>query len=187
MNEEVQFILEDSKEQMDKALEHLEKALLKIRAGKASPNMIEGVMVEYYGSKTSLNQVASVNTSDARTLVIQPFEKGMITEIEKGIMLANLGLNPQNDGTVIRILVPALTEDRRRDLVKTAKAEVEHGKVSLRTIRKESNESIKKLQKDGLPEDEAKDGEAKVQTLTDSHVVKCDKHLEVKEKEIMTV
>lgn len=187
MNEEIQFILEESKEQMEKALSHLEKALLKIRAGKASPNMIEGILVEYYGTKTPLNQVASVNNSDARTLVIQPFEKGMITEIEKGIMNANLGLNPQNDGTIIRILVPALTEDRRRDLVKTAKAETEHGKVSLRTIRKDSNEAIKKLQKAGLPEDEAKDAEAKIQELTNTHVTKCDNHLEVKEKEIMTV
>ena len=115
------------------------------------------------------------------------FEKGLILDIEKGIMNANLGLNPQNDGTLIRILVPALTEDRRRDLVKTAKAETEHGKVSLRTIRKDANEAIKKLQKDGLPEDEAKDGETKVQELTNTHVLKCDSRLESKGKEIMTV
>ena len=187
MNEDIQFILDDAAEQMNKALSHLEAELVKVRAGKASPTMLEGVMVDYYGSKTPMNQVANINTADARTLVIQPWEKAMLTPIEKAIMAANLGLNPQNDGVLIRILVPALTEERRKDLVKKAKTEAENAKVSLRTIRKESNEALKKLQKNGTPEDEIKEGETKVQQLTDSFVVKCDKHLEVKEKEIMTI
>jgi ribosome recycling factor len=187
MNEEIQFILDDAKEQMDNALSHLEAELVKVRAGKASPTMLEGILVDYYGSKTPMNQVANINTADARTLVIQPWEKGMLTPIEKAIMAANLGLNPQNDGVLIRILVPALTEDRRKDLVKKAKSEAENGKISLRTIRKEANEALKKLQKEGVTEDEIKLSETKVQQLTDAYVIKCDKHLEVKEKEIMTV
>lgn len=187
MNEDIQFILDTTKEQMDKALAHLESELIKVRAGKASPTMLEGILVDYYGSKTPLNQVANVNTGDARTLVIQPWEKSMLTPIEKAIQAANLGLNPQNDGILIRILVPALTEERRRDLVKKAKAEAENAKVSIRSIRKDANEDLKKLQKSGTPEDAVKEGETKVQQLTDSYVVKCDKHLEIKEKEIMTV
>ena len=149
--------------------------------------MLEGIFVDYYGTRTPLNQVANINTGDARTLIIQPWEKSTLTPIEKAIMAANLGLNPQNDGLIIRILVPALTEERRKDLVKKAKIETENAKVSIRTIRKEANEELKKLQKNGQPEDEVKEGEAKVQLITDGYVVKCDKHLEVKEKEIMTV
>lgn len=187
MNEDIQFILDAAAEQMTKALSHLEAELVKVRAGKASPTMLEGIMVDYYGAKTPMNQVANINTADARTLVVQPWEKAMLTPIEKAIMAANLGLNPQNDGVLIRILVPALTEERRKDLVKKAKMEAENAKISLRTIRKESNEALKKLQKDGTPEDEIKEGETKVQQLTDGFVVKCDKHLEVKEKEIMTI
>jgi ribosome recycling factor len=187
MNEEIQFILDNAKEQMDKALSHLEAELIKVRAGKASPTMLEGVSVDYYGTRTPLSQVANINTGDARSLIIQPWEKSMLTPIEKAIQAANLGLNPQNDGVIIRILVPALTEERRRDLVKKAKSEVENAKVSLRTIRKEANEELKKLQKNGTPEDEVKEGETRVQTLTDGYVIKCDKHLEMKEKEIMTV
>lgn len=187
MNEEIQFILDNAKEQMDKGLSHLEAELVKVRAGKASPTMLEGIMVDYYGTKTPLNQVANINTADARTLVIQPWEKSTLTPIEKAIMAANLGLNPQNDGVIIRILVPALTEERRKDLAKKAKVEAENAKVSIRTIRKEANEELKKLQKEGTPEDEIKEAETKVQQLTDGYVVKCDKHLEIKEKEIMTV
>jgi ribosome recycling factor len=187
MNEEIQFVLDDAKEQMDKAVTHLEAELVKVRAGKASPSMLEGIMVDYYGTRTPLNQVANINTGDARTLIVQPWEKSMLTPIEKGIMIANLGLNPQNDGVIIRILVPALTEERRKELVKKAKSETENAKVSLRTIRKEAMEELKKLQKNGMPEDEVKSAEALVQTLTDGYVTKCDKHLEVKEKEIMTV
>ena len=187
MNEDIQFILDNTKEQMEKALNHLESELVKVRAGKASPTMLESISVDYYGTRTPLSQVANVNTADARTLVIQPWEKSMLTPIEKAIMAANLGLNPQNDGVLIRILVPALTEERRKDLVKKAKAEAENGKVVLRTLRKEANEELKKLLKNGTPEDEVKSAETLVQNLTDGFVGKCDKHLEVKEKEIMTV
>ncbi len=187
MNEDIQFILEDTKEQMEKALSHLEAELVKVRAGKANPTMLEGIQVDYYGTKTPLHQVANINTGDARTLVVQPWEKSMLTPIEKAIMAANIGLNPQNDGILIRILVPALTEERRKDLVKKAKSEVENAKVSLRGLRKEANEELKKLQKNNVPEDAVKEGETKVQQLTDGYVVKCDKHLEIKEKEIMTV
>lgn len=187
MNEDIQFVLDNAKEQMDKAVTHLEAELVKVRAGKASPTMLEGISVDYYGTRTPLNQVANINTGDSRTLIVQPWEKSMLTPIEKGIMAANLGLNPQNDGVLIRILVPALTEERRKELVKKAKSETENAKVSLRTIRKEANEELKKLQKSGTPEDEIKSAETLVQTLTDGYVTKCDKHLEVKEKEIMTV
>ena len=187
MNEEVQFLLDETKEQMEKALSHLEAELVKVRAGKANPSMLEGVNVDYYGTRTPLNQVSNINTQDARTLVIQPWEKSMLTPIEKAIQAANLGLNPQNDGVIIRIIVPPLTEERRKDLVKKAKAEAEHAKVTLRNLRRDANEAIKKLQKDGMPEDEAKDAEAKIQQLTDAYSVKCDKHLEQKEKDIMTV
>ncbi len=187
MNEDIQFILDNAKEQMDKAVSHLEAELVKVRAGKASPTMLESISVDYYGTRTPLNQVANINTADARTLVIQPWEKSMLTPIEKAIMAANLGLNPQNDGVLIRILVPSLTEERRKDLVKKAKSEVENGKVSLRTIRKEANEELKKLQKNGTPEDDIKESETKIQAMLDGFVLKCDKHLEIKEKEIMTV
>lgn len=187
MSEDIQFILDNAKEQMEKTLSHLEAELVKVRAGKASPTMLESISVDYYGTRTPLSQVANINTADARTLVIQPWEKTMLTPIEKAIQAANLGLNPQNDGILIRILVPSLTEERRRDLVKKAKSEVENAKVSMRILRKEGNEELKKLQKKGIPEDEIKDAETKVQTLTDLFVVKCDKHLEIKEKEIMTV
>ena len=187
MNEDIQFILDNTKEQMEKAVSHLEAELVKVRAGKASPTMLESISVDYYGTRTPLNQVANINTADARTLVIQPWEKSMLTPIEKAIMAANLGLNPQNDGLLIRILVPSLTEERRKELVKKAKAEVENGKVSLRTLRKEANEELKKLQKNGTPEDEVKEGETKVQQMIDGFVIKCDKHLEIKEKEIMTI
>jgi len=187
MNEDIQFVLDQTKEQMENALLHLEAELVKVRAGKASPALLEGILVDYYGSRTPLNQIANINTPDARSLVVQPWEKSSLTPIEKAIMAANIGLNPQNDGVIIRIVVPALTEERRKDLVKKAKSEVEHAKVSLRTARKEANEELKKLQKDGTPEDEIKEAEQKVQQLTDTYVVKCDKHLEFKEKEIMTV
>ena len=145
MTEDIQFILDNAKEQMEKALDHLEAELVKVRAGKASPTMLESISVDYYGTRTPLNQVANVNTADARTLVVQPWEKSMLTPIEKAIMAANLGLNPQNDGVLIRILVPALTEERRRDLVKKAKIEAENAKVVLRTVRKEANEEFESI------------------------------------------
>lgn len=172
---------------MEKSLSHLEFELSKVRAGKANPAMLEPVMVDYYGSRVPLSNAANVNTQDARTIVIQPWEKSMLTPIEKAIQAANLGFNPQNDGVIIRIIVPPLTEERRKDLVKTAKSFGEDAKVAIRNIRKESMEKVKGLQKNGLPEDEAKGAETKIQGLTDDFVAKCDKHLEQKEKEIMTV
>ncbi len=187
MNENVKFIFDSTKESMEKSISHLESELTKIRAGKANPGMLENIQVDYYGTRTPLNQVANINTQDARTLVIQPWEKSMLTPIEKAIQAANLGFNPQNDGLIIRIIVPPLTEERRIDLVKKAKQEAEDAKVGLRSARKDAMEEIKKLQKSGLPEDEAKDAELKIQQLTDSYAVKCDKHLEHKEKEILTV
>lgn len=184
---DIKTALDQAKSLMEKAISHLEIELQKVRAGKANPVMLENVMVDYYGSKVPISNTASVNTQDSRTLVIQPWEKSMLTPIEKAIQMANLGLNPQNDGVIIRIVVPALTEERRRDLTKASKNLGEEAKVAIRTIRKDTMERIKKLQKDGLPEDEAKDGETKTQALTDLHVTKVDKHIEQKEKEIMTV
>jgi len=185
--DEMNKLLDAAKEHMEKAITHLEDELTKVRAGKATPSMLDSVFVDYYGTNTPLNQVGTVNTPDARTLVIQPWEKSMLTAIEKGITYANLGFNPQNDGTVIRINVPPLTEDRRKQLVKQAKDVSEHGKITIRTIRKETNESIKKLEKNGLPEDDAKRGETKVQEITDTYIAKMDEVLKHKEKEILTV
>ena len=172
---------------MEKAISHLEAELAKIRAGKASPAMLEGIFVDYYGANTPLNQVASVNTPDARTIVIQPWEKNMLGPIEKAIFASNMGLTPQNDGQMVRLNLPPVTEERRLGLVKQSKAEAENCKVSVRNIRRDANEAIKKLVKDGLAEDLAKDAEARIQQLTDSYILKADKHLESKEKEIMTV
>lgn len=187
MNPTAQKIYDAASEAMNKSILHLEVELAKVRAGKANPALLDNVMVDYYGSKMPVNQTANVNTQDARTLIIQPWEKAMLTPIEKSIQAANLGLNPQNDGVMIRISIPPLTEERRRDLVKKAKQEAEDAKVSIRASRKEAMEQIKKVPKTEMTEDEGKDAEAKIQTLTDSFVGKCDKHLEAKEKEIMTV
>jgi ribosome recycling factor len=183
----VQEVHEHAKSQMEKSIKHLEAELAKIRAGKANPAILENVMVDYYGSKVPINQTASINTQDARNLIIQPWEKSMLTPIEKAIQLANLGLNPQNDGTVIRITIPPLTEERRKELTKLAKSTGEEAKIAIRSIRKDSIEMIKKLQKDGLPEDEAKAAENKIQQLTDQYVAKVDQHIQTKEKEILTV
>lgn len=187
MSPELTKILDTAKANMEKSISHLEVELSKIRAGKANPSMLDNVMVDYYGNMVPINQTANVNTLDARTIAIQPWEKSMLTPIEKAIQVANLGFNPQNDGVMIRILVPPLTEERRRDLVKKAKQEVEDAKVGIRSARKEAMEAAKKLQKDGVPEDEVKEAETKIQNLTDQYVGKSDKHLELKEKEIMTV
>ena len=184
---DVKTVLDHVKALMEKAISHLETELQKVRAGKANPVMLESVMVDYYGSRVPISNTASVNTQDARTLIIQPWEKSMLTPIEKAIQMANLGLNPQNDGVIIRITVPPLTEERRRELTKTAKSLGEDAKVGVRNARKEGMENVKKLQKAGLPEDAAKDAENKIQTLTDTHVAKVDKHIEQKEKEILTV
>lgn len=170
---------------MKKALKHLDKELLKIRAGRANPAMLEGVMVEYYGAMTPLSQVANVAIPDARTLSVQPWEKGLIPDIEKAIMNANLGFNPQNNGEMVIINIPPLTEERRRDLVKQAKAEGEEAKVSIRSARKDANDMLKDL--DGISEDLVKDAEERVQSLTNKNVANVDAAIEQKEKEIMTV
>ncbi len=187
MNEFISIQLDECKESMTKAVAHTETELTKIRAGKASPGMLDGIYVDYYGTSTPLAQVANVNTPDARTIVIQPWEKPMLSVIEKAIMDSNIGLNPQNDGSIIRLAVPPLTEERRRDLVKKAKEETEKGRVSIRNIRKDANEAIKKLKNDGASEDEIKTGEAEVQKLTDAYIAKVDQLAELKEKDIMTV
>lgn len=180
-------LLAQLQENMNKAINHLEVELIKIRAGKANPSMVDGIMIDYYGTPTPLSQVANVNTADARTLTIQPWEKSLIKAIEKAIIDGNLGFAPQNDGTLIRINIPPLSEERRKDLVKRAKAEGEHAKVSVRNLRRDANDAIKKLKTAGLPEDVAKDAEGKTQFMTDEFIKKVDKHLELKEKEIMTV
>ncbi|MGB2397365.1 MAG: ribosome recycling factor [Flavobacteriaceae bacterium] len=184
MNEELQFILDSTKESMANTVLHLENELLNIRAGKANPVMLKSVMVDYYGTPTPLNQVANVNTPDGRTLSIQPWEKSMLAEIEKGIMIANIGFNPMNNGESIIINVPPLTEERRRELVKLAKSETENAKVSVRNARKEANHEIKKSESS---EDEQKNYEIDVQTATDNYTRKIDAILAAKEKEIMTV
>jgi ribosome recycling factor len=187
MSELIKKQLIDVKALMDKALDHADNELTKIRAGKASPSMLDGIVVDYYGTPTPLSQVGNVNTPDARTLVIQPWEKSLLGPIEKAIMEANLGMNPQNDGVIIRINVPPLTEERRRDLVKKVKAEVEVGKVAIRNIRKDANEKIRKLKSEGVSEDEMNTGENEVQKLTDAYIVKIDQMSDAKEKDIMTV
>lgn len=184
MNEEVDFILDTTTEAMESALKHLEKQFINIRAGKASPAMLGSVFVEYYGNQTPLNQVANVNTPDGRTITVQPWEKSMIGEIERGIMLANLGFNPMNNGEMVIINVPPLTEERRRNLAKQAKSEAEDAKVGIRNARKEANNELKKLD---ISEDLLKNAEIDVQEMTDSYVKKVDDLLEVKDKEIMTV
>lgn len=187
MQEEVEFVLEHCKEKMSAAIEHLEKELVHIRAGKASPTMLDSVLIEYYGSMTPLSQVSNVGTPDARTIAIQPWEKALIPVIEKAIMAANLGFNPDNNGEIIRINIPVLTEERRRNLVKQVNQEGEHAKISIRAARKESNDELKILLKDGLSEDLEKDAEAKVQQLTDDFGKKVDDLVEAKEKDIMTI
>jgi ribosome recycling factor len=187
MSEEVLLYVDDAKDKMEKALLHLENELVKVRAGKANPTMLHGVNVDYYGSKMPLNQVANINTTDARTLVIQPWEKAMIDPIEKAVFAANLGLTPINNGDMIRINVPALTEERRHSLVKQIKHEGENAKVSIRNARREAIEEIKKLQKQGIPEDEIKKAEEDMQKQTDNFSKKVDDVLHNKEKEIMIV
>lgn len=185
MNEDIQFILDSTKEAMDNAVRHLEKQLQNIRAGKASPAMLGSVMVDYYGSKTPLAQVANVNTPDGRTITVQPWEKNMLQEVERGIMLANLGFNPMNNGDTIIINVPALTEERRKELAKQAKAEAEHAKVGIRSARKDANNDIKKS--DDVSDDLKKNAEIDVQQMTDTYVKTIDDTFSAKEKEIMTV
>lgn len=187
MTDELQLVLDDAAEHMKKAIDHLEAELIKIRAGKANPNMLDGINVDYYGSPTPINQVANVTVLDAKTISIQPWEKNMLGPIEKAIMMANIGITPQNDGNQIRLFLPPLTEERRKELFKKASVEGEHSKVAIRNIRRDAIENIKKMQKDGLSEDAAKDAEADVQELTDKHIALVEKHLAAKEKEMMTV
>ena len=187
MEEEIQIYLAEAEELMEKAVTHTHNELKKIRAGKASPSMLDSIQVEYYGSPTPLNQVASVTTPDARTLMIRPFEKSVIQNIEKAIRDSDLDLNPQNDGENIRINIPALTEERRKQLVKQVKQEIEKGKVSIRNVRKDINGGLKDLQKEGASEDDVKRAEEKVQKFTDSYVAKVDELYQKKEAELMTV
>lgn len=185
--EELEFCIEHAEERMKAAIAHLEKELLHIRAGKASPAMVNSVMVDYYGSMTPLNQVSNVSTPDARTVAIQPWEKGLIPIIEKAILNANLGFNPENNGEIIRINIPVLTEERRRNLVKQVSQEGEVAKISLRSARKDANDTLKKLQKDGLSEDLQKDGEVRVQKLTDDFGKIVEDLVKAKEVDIMTI
>jgi len=187
MNDLIKLQLEDASDSMEKAISHTESELTKIRAGKAMPSMLDGINVDYYGAATALSQVANINTPDPRTLVIQPWERTLLGAIEKAIIDSNIGLNPQNDGNIIRLVVPPLTEERRRDLVKKVKEEAEKGKVAVRNIRKEANDAIKKFKNDGVSEDEIKVGEGEVQKLTDSFIAQVDRLSEAKEKDIMTV
>jgi ribosome recycling factor len=187
MSEDVELTMELAEDSMKKAIHHLEAELAKIRAGKANPQMLDGIMVDYYGAATAISQVANISVMDARTLGIQPWEKNMLQPIERAIIASNIGLNPQNDGITIRLFLPPLTEERRRELVKRCFGEGENAKVSIRSIRRDAIESIKKLQKNGLSEDESKDAEADVQELTNSFISLVDKHLVTKEKEIMSI
>jgi ribosome recycling factor len=187
MAEDVSQIMDQSEDTMKKAISHLEAELTKIRAGKANPQMLEGIMVDYYGAPTPISQVGNISVLDARTLTIQPWEKNMLQPIERAIIASNIGINPQNDGVIIRLFLPPLTEERRRELVKRCQGEGEHAKVAVRNIRRDAIENIKKLQKNGLSEDAAKDAEADVQDLTNRFIIKVEKHLEAKEKEIMAI
>ena len=187
MTEDTALIIESTDDNMQKAITHLETELVKIRAGKANPQMLDGIVVDYYGSPVPIGQVANVSAIDARTLSIQPWEKNMLQPIERAIIAANLGINPQNDGVLIRLFMPPLTEERRKELVKRCQAEGEQSKVAIRSIRRDGIENIKKLQKNGLSEDVAKDAEAGVQQVTDKYISIIEKHLASKEKEIMSV
>ncbi|AOC95069.1 MULTISPECIES: ribosome recycling factor [Flavobacterium] len=187
MTEEIDFILESTEESMNGTIAHLEKEFLNIRAGKASPAMLGGVFVDYYGSSTPLSQVSKISVPDARTITLQPFEKNMLSVIEKAILVANIGFNPMNNGDVIIISVPPLTEERRRDLAKQAKAEAEDAKIGIRNSRKDANTDIKKLEKEGTSEDICKSAEEEVQNLTNAYIKKIDELLAAKEAEIMKV
>jgi ribosome recycling factor len=187
MQEDLDKILDHTAEHMSKAISHLEVELLKVRAGKATPQMFDGLTVDYYGAPTPIAQVANISVVDARTLTIAPWEKNMVAPVERSIMAANLGVTPQNDGVIIKIFLPPLTEERRKEFVKKVMAEGEHAKVAIRNIRRDGMEGIKKLQKDGLSEDAAKEAEARIQVLTDKKIAEIDHHCQAKEKELMTV
>ena len=187
MTEDLAKILEEAPVSMKRAMDFFEAELVKIRAGKANPNMLDGIVVNYYGNPTPISQVGNLTAMDARTLTIQPWEKNMLQPIERAIIAANIGVNPQNDGNIIRLFLPPLTEERRKELVKKTNAEGEQAKIVVRNIRRDSIEQIKKLQKEGLSEDAAKDGESQIQDVTNNYISLIDKYLEAKEKEIMVV
>jgi ribosome recycling factor len=187
MSEELELIKLDTESTMKKAISFLEAELIKIRAGKANPNMLDGIVADYYGSPTPIAQIANISVLDARTISVQPWEKNMLQPIERAIIASNIGINPQNDGNYIRLFLPPLTEERRKELVKRCNGEGENSKVSIRNIRRDAIEQIKKLQKDGLSEDAAKDAEVEVQEMTNRYISLIEKHLEAKEKEIMVV
>ncbi len=187
MSEDLRIIIKNAETSMVRAIDHLEAELQKIRAGKANPIMLEGIMADYYGNPTPIGQVANITTLDARTISVQPWEKNMLQVIERAIIAANIGINPQNDGNIIRLFLPPLTEERRKELVKKCNAEGENARVSVRNIRRDAIEQIKKLQKDGASEDESKESEAEAQAATDKYINLIEKHLEAKEKEIMVV
>ena len=187
MTEDLSEIFDNTKASMQKAMAYFESELSKIRAGKASPVMLDGILVDYYGNPTPIGQVANVSAIDARTITVQPWEKNMLQPLERAIIAANIGVNPQNDGVIIRLFLPPLTEERRKELVKKSNSEGEQAKIAVRSIRRDAIEQIKKLQKDGLSEDAAKESEKEIQEITDSFISLIEKYLETKEKEIMVV
>ncbi len=187
MVEDVSLVMDVCEDSMKKAVSHLESELVKIRAGRANPQMLDGIVVDYYGNPTPINQVGNISVVDARTITIQPWEKNMLQPIERSIIAANIGITPQNDGTIIRLFLPPLTEERRKELVKRVNAEGEQSKVAIRSIRRDAIEDIKKLQKNGLSEDAVKDAEKEIQQVTDKFIALVDQRLATKEKEIMAV
>lgn len=187
MSEVIDKIISETEDAMLRALNHLETELVKIRAGKANPTILDGIVADYYGTPTAINQIANISVLDARTISVQPWEKNMLQAIERAITMANIGINPQNDGNIIRLFLPPLTEERRKELVKRCNSEGEHAKVAVRNIRRDGIESIKKLQKEGLSEDISKDAEKEAQDITDKYILLVEKHLAAKEKEIMAV
>ena len=187
MTDDISIILEETVDSMKKAMSHFESELSKIRAGKATPAMLDGITVDYYGNPTPIGQVGNISAIDARTITIQPWEKNMLQPIERAIIASNIGINPQNDGVIIRLFLPPLTEERRKELVKRSNGEGEQAKIAVRSIRRDGIEQIKKLEKEGLSEDEAKDAENEVQDITNTYIALTDKYLETKEKEIMVV
>lgn len=187
MSEELHQQIKEAGSSMEKAIAHLETELVKIRAGRGNPQMFDGLVVDYYGSPTAIAQVANISVADARTLTIQPWEKNMLQPIERSIIAANLGVTPQNDGAIIRIFLPPLTEERRKEIVKRVQGEGEQSKIAIRNIRRDAIEQVKKLQKNGLSEDAAQDGEKEIQELTNKNIALVDKHLAAKEKEVMSI
>lgn len=184
---EIESLIKSTEDNMKKAIMHLEAELIKIRAGKATPQMLDGLFVEYYGNPTPISQVANISVIDARTVTIQPWEKNMLAPIERSIMAGNIGVTPQNDGAIIKLFLPPLTEERRKEFVKKVMAEGEHAKVAIRNIRRDAMDTIKKMQKEGMSEDEAKELENRVQQITDKKIAESEHHCNVKEKELMTV